>query len=189
MFFDNNIPANASGEAPYDPPSWQRPPDHLLPGILPVEQVVAASDEVVMAVECIEAYPTGFIVPIVLRRNPFRSDVRGLRPTPGQPPRFARLGIRYADGREAGRGEPHGQETIPKDPDGLPTEIYIAGSSFHGDGRSLRLPFWVHPLPPAGRVEIFALSEDFHLPEGTITVEGRDVRVAGHRAVTLWRAQ
>src|SRR4029453_6597543 len=53
------------------PPGWIAPPHNVLPGIAPVQLIVARTDETVAAVAAIQAYPAGFSFTLSLRlRNP-----------------------------------------------------------------------------------------------------------------------
>jgi hypothetical protein len=42
------------------PPAWLGPPHNVLPGIAPVQLIIARTDETVVAVAGIQAYPAGF---------------------------------------------------------------------------------------------------------------------------------
>jgi hypothetical protein len=92
------------------PPAWLGPPRNVLPGIAPVTLIVARSDQTVVAVTGVQAYPAGFGFTLNLRlrtvsareeqqfpylvdRAPFEAD-----PLPDE---FLRLGVQFADGRKA----------------------------------------------------------------------------------------
>jgi hypothetical protein len=49
------------------PPPWLGPPLNALPGIAPVELVIARTDETVVALAGIHAYPAGFDFSLCLR--------------------------------------------------------------------------------------------------------------------------
>jgi len=49
------------------PPAWIAPPHNVLPGIAPVQLIVARTDETVAAVAGIQAYPAGFSFTLSLR--------------------------------------------------------------------------------------------------------------------------
>jgi hypothetical protein len=92
------------------PPAWLGPPHNALPGIAPLELVIARTEETVVALAGIQAYPAGFgftlclrlrnvsareeqQFPYLLDRAPFGDD-----PFPDE---FFRFGVQFADGRKA----------------------------------------------------------------------------------------
>ena len=92
------------------PPAWIAPPHNVLPGIAPVQLIVARTDETVAAVAGIQAYPAGFSFTLSLRlrnlsvreeqRLPYLFDSTD----PEDDPRagdFLRFGVQFADGRKA----------------------------------------------------------------------------------------
>ena len=116
-------------------------------------------------------------------RNPYHGPVQE-RPAAGA--RFPRLGVRFGDGREAGRGELWERHTIPKGADGYPSEIFIGFGGSHGGLYSTRTSYWVHPLPPDGPLELFLSSEADGVHESIVTIDGASVRAASERSRTLW---
>src|SRR5215218_6779254 len=49
------------------PPAWLGPPHNVLPGIAPMELLVARTDQTVVAIASIQAYPAGFDFTLSLR--------------------------------------------------------------------------------------------------------------------------
>jgi hypothetical protein len=49
------------------PPAWLGSPHNVLPGIAPVELIIARTDETVVALAGIQAYPAGFGFTLCLR--------------------------------------------------------------------------------------------------------------------------
>jgi hypothetical protein len=49
------------------PPAWIGPPHNVLPGITPVQLIVARTDETVVAIAGIQAYPAGCSFTLSLR--------------------------------------------------------------------------------------------------------------------------
>jgi hypothetical protein len=92
------------------PPAWIRPPHNVLPGIAPVQLIVARTDETVVAIAGIQGYPAGFSFTLSLRlRNlsvreeqqlPYLFDSTDVEDDPlaGD---FLRFGVQFADGRKA----------------------------------------------------------------------------------------
>src|SRR5262245_25836504 len=63
-------PASVARAEVVSPPAWVGPPLNVLPGVVPVELIVARTDETVVAVSGIWAYPAGlrFTLSLRLRR-------------------------------------------------------------------------------------------------------------------------
>jgi hypothetical protein len=49
------------------PPAWLGPPHNVLPGVAPMELILARTDQTVVAIASIQAYPTGFDFTLSLR--------------------------------------------------------------------------------------------------------------------------
>jgi hypothetical protein len=111
-FFEPPAPSTAEVHRAMavSPPAWLGPPHNVLPGIAPVQLVIARTDETVVALAGIQAYPAGFgftlclrmrnvsareeqQFPYLLDRPPFEGD-----PLPDA---FLRFGVQFADGRKA----------------------------------------------------------------------------------------
>lgn len=102
--------------------------------------------------------------------------------------RLPRVGVRFADGRTAGReaslfGPP---QDVPKDDDGIPTVpvVRFTGSSRGAGGYHVRV--WVFPLPPEGLVEVHVALPGSDVPESTVVLDGALVRSAAERARVIW---
>ena len=103
-------PEGVSRAMVVSPPAWLGPPHNVLPGIAPVELVIARTDETVVALAGIQAYPAGFGFTLCLRlRNvsareeqqfPYLLDRAPLGGDP-LPDEFLRFGVQFADGRKA----------------------------------------------------------------------------------------
>ena len=60
-------PADAYRAVAVSPPAWIGPPHNVLPGIAPVQLLIARTDETVVAVAGIQSYPAGFSFTLSLR--------------------------------------------------------------------------------------------------------------------------
>lgn len=138
----------------YRSPAWAGPPDGALPGIVPLELVLARSDVAAVGVSHLAAYPAGFSFEVVAicsydldDADPFLFDARRARSRAGAgelPPEMLRLGVQFPDGTKATntggwRSEP-GEPTAPlMEPRG-------------GGGSDIRWKqeMWVWPLPQPG---------------------------------------
>ncbi|MDA8332184.1 MAG: hypothetical protein M0027_13490, partial [Candidatus Dormibacteraeota bacterium] len=101
----------ASRVSPQVRPEWVGPPDNVIPGALPLELLLAASETAVVALRGRAAYPTGFEFDLVARvkalpsaEEPNTSQFLVVSPeeiTNGKlPPRFLRFGLEFSDGRK-----------------------------------------------------------------------------------------
>jgi hypothetical protein len=91
-------------------PPWLGPPLNALPGIAPVELVIARTDETVVALAGIQAYPAGFGFTLCLRLRtvspreeqqfPYLLDRVPVEGGP-LPDELLRFGVQFADGRKA----------------------------------------------------------------------------------------
>ena len=160
---------------------------------MPVGEIVHRNDDTVAAIDYVRAYPNGFTLTIGIHTNPRDDGSAGatalLRVGGGHAAhaeRFPHVGIRFSDGRTAGRTATGGPHDTPRDADGIPTEPIIQMMGGGGGSHSYRFDFWVFPLPPDGPVEIFvslpAVSDD----EVKVVVDGGTIREAATRAVVVW---
>jgi len=147
-------------EPPPEPPQrveppWSGPPSGTLPGVVPLELVLARTDVAVVCITRVGAYPTGFEFDILTFSDsdaeedldPYMFGPRGRARRPTGPDTRLRLGVQFSDGAKAinvGAGPaiaPHGEE-----PQG-PVLRWQGGG---GGGGRWRQSHWMWPLPPGG---------------------------------------
>jgi hypothetical protein len=169
-------------------PVWDRPSEGTLPAIVPVGQIVGRSETAVVAVESLGVYPNGFTISIVVLPDPHLD--RGARHTTlvaglDMPvhDRYPRVGVRFADGRTAGRDV---LIVPPRDADGIPTEPIITMLGGGGGSRGYHFQVWVFPLPPDGPLDLYVVAPGDDGTEARLTLQGADVRAAAERAVVIW---
>jgi hypothetical protein len=173
------------------PPAWVGPPHNVLPGIAPVELIIARTEGTVVGIAGIRVYPEGFGFTLCLRLRsvsareeqhfPYVLDYRSLE---GEtlPEEFLRFGVQFADGRKATNldrppEDPHGQA-----PDGPVLQQHGGG----GGGAAWDIDYWVWPLPSAGPFAFVCAWPSRGIAESRAEVDaGMFLDVAG-RAVTLW---
>src|SRR5215211_3477051 len=84
----------------YRIPAWLRPPETMIPGIVPVELLLARTDTDAVLVTHLRAYPTGLEFILTARPHPDQLEQRGH--DPDRPHRFLYhdlwLELRFADG-------------------------------------------------------------------------------------------
>lgn len=152
-FFERPAPAREHGPQP-PPPPWSGPPHGLLPGVAPLEMVLAANERAAVFVGRCAVYPTGFELEVrVLLADGDASELdpslNGVHHRPGRSSSYEtmlRFGIEFADGGKATNvgGRFHGSA----EPDGP----VLSGQGGGGGGGRWRQDFWVWPLPPSGTV-------------------------------------
>lgn len=185
-------PRPPEGENRWAPPIWDRPSEGTLPTILPVGEIVHRGDVVVIELECLRVYPNGFTVHLLILANP-RLDplgpharlLHGVDPHLGH--RFPRLGVRFADGRTAGREATlFGASEVARDHEGIPTEPVLRFLGSSGGSHEYHLTAWVFPLPPEGPLEVHVALPESDVPESYVALEGGLVRAAAERARVIW---
>ena len=73
-FFEPPPPPPTMAPAEHRPP-WLAPPVNVLPGVVPVELLIARTEDTAVAVTGIRAYPTGFAFTVSIRlRRPLQQE-------------------------------------------------------------------------------------------------------------------
>lgn len=188
-FFDP--PPPDPGPAPRNRRSDHRhgPPRNVLPGVVPVEAVLARTDDVVVSVASLHVYPTGLTFElVVLARTPERGHgplggPLGLSWTgvgPGAPPDGLRLGVAFPDGRRATTLDERWPDDGPDDVVRIRPQGGGGSDTFHHVG------IWVTPLPPAGPLTFVCEWPAQGIPETRFVVDGADFAAAAGRALTVF---
>jgi hypothetical protein len=161
-------------------PSWAGAPDNWLPGIVPVSLVVARTDDLVVSVSKIAAYPDGFEFELTTAsRLPSEGPFPAAWPRQGAPGLL--VGLTYADGARAAVG---GSQA------GTPLSgLNLLEQGSRGSDTLQRRIIWASPLPPSGPVTFVAAWPDRGLSEATVELDGALLQDAAERAVELWPEQ
>jgi hypothetical protein len=155
-FFEQPVVAVAPEPPRYRMPPWVRSPEGTLPGIVPLELVLARTDKVAVCVAQIAAYPAGFELELTTMASDDARECDPMlfgphhhrgprRPGADIPREMLRFGVQFADGSKATntgarfRG-PHDNPAGPV--------MHPGGGG--GGGASWRQTLWVWPLPPPG---------------------------------------
>lgn len=180
------LPPERPGRPPSPRPGYG-PPDGVLGEPVGGRQILARTDSVVVAVDRVVAYPTGFELGITVRmpggsgQRSFdgtrQREWRGASAFPGE---SLRVVVVFADDRRStaenfGRGsdaEPVGIRLVP----------------MHGSGTDTRFDqrFWVEPLPPAGPLGVVVEWERRGIPETRVDLDAGAIVDAAARAEALW---
>lgn len=138
-------------------PVWLGPPDNEAGVVVPLNVVLARSDEVAVALLSATAFSTGFELAATVRtreqldalHEAFVSHRR--RRSAELEPELFRFGVEFADGRKATNlGHPFHRDQEDEDPS-QPVLLQRGGG---GGGRSWQMNWWVWPLPPTGSLAL-----------------------------------
>jgi hypothetical protein len=173
------------------PPAWLGPPHNVLPGIAPVELIIARTNETVVAIAGIRVYPEGFGFTLSLRLRtvsvreeqqfPYLLD-RVAFEGDALPDEFLRFGVQFADGRKATN-----LDRPPYDPEGqAPDRPVLHQHGGGGGGATWDMEYWVWPLPPAGPFAFVCEWPGRGIGESRAEIDAGLIVEAAGRAVTLW---
>ena len=137
---------------------WEGPPENVVGGASALQVVVARSDDAVVLVTEVEAYPTGFSFELTLRwrgallerltGGPMQHLVEPIYLPSGElAPEFLRFGVRFSDGSKASNVAIAPPPGGPDEPPEGPTLEWRGGGSSRGVWNETA---WVWPLPPPG---------------------------------------
>jgi hypothetical protein len=149
QFFERPRPTEHPTPLPPSPP-WTGPPHGVLPGVAPLELVIAANARAAVYVGRCSVYATGFELELRVLLAP---DAGELDPSLNGPyhrrggdnySEMLRFGVEFSDGRKATNVD--GRGYARNEPDGP----VLWGMGGGGGGGRWRQDFWVWPLPPSG---------------------------------------
>jgi hypothetical protein len=182
-------PSLSLAEAEYQQPVWLGPPANVVPGVVPVELLIARTDQTAVAVIGVRAYPTGFGFTLSLRvrrRSARQQQVFSPLDAPFEgnqiPDDFLRFGVQFADGGKATnlpRYDLHHDDTEPDPP-------VLTAHGGGGGGLAWDMDQWVWPLPPAGPLAFVCEWPARQIGESRVELDARLVLQAAERAATLW---
>lgn len=194
-FFDDPVPPAPppDDEHPeFAPPPWWGAPSNVIPGVAPVEVLLARSDKAAVALGGMWAFPTGLKFTLYVRtRDLDRAEERlmhrtlmgrhelddELRPDPDG----LRFGVLFADGAKVTTldDQPFGLDSEPERP------VLHQGGGGGGSG-AFEWDFWLWPLPPPGPLVFVCAWPALAVPETGVELDAAPLREAAGRAVTLW---
>jgi hypothetical protein len=192
-FFEPPPPPPPERERRWAPPLWDRPSEGTLPALVPVGEIVHRGDDMVAEIQHLCVYPNGFTINLLILGNPHRATAATghlmmLGAGADWARRVPRIGVRFADGRTAGRraaGFP-GAFDVAKDEQGIPTEPIVRMAGGGGGSGGYHLGVWVYPLPPPGPLEVYVSLPAAGVEETKVVLDGGAVRAAADRARVIW---
>ena len=159
-------------------------PENEVPVALPLNTVLARTDDVAIALQRLSVYTTGVSFDLVVRLRPDAARTGGLGLDElfwghGRGQHGFLLGVEFADGRRAsnltGRPGP-----VPGD------EIVFTPGGGSGGEASVEQSWWLNPLPPEGPLRIVVRCPELGIDERSIVVDGTAIRAAAPAVVVLW---
>jgi hypothetical protein len=169
--------------APHGPPG---PPYTVLGEPLAGHTVVARAEALVIAVDRLVAYPTGFEFGITVRTHDVPvsgsfDEVRrrawsGSSAFPGE---SLQVGVVFADGRRSFF------ENFPSNRMGT-GDLRLVPMGGGGTQNRIDQRFWVEPLPPPGPLGVVVQWDGRGLPETRADLDAGAIVAAASRAETLW---
>ena len=165
---DADLPVRPEPRRPVRPDRLHPgPPDHVLGQPVPTQVIIARTPTVVVAVDRVVAYPSGFELGVTVRPQD--------EPVPGS----FDTGHRRTWGGTAAFA---GQSLVVR-LDGNLTVFPVSGS---GTQTRFDQRFWVMPLPPPGPVGVIVEWPARDLPAARADLDGSAIVDAAARAETLW---
>jgi hypothetical protein len=171
----------------YRIPPWLRPPEAMVPGVVPVELLLGRTDIDALLVTGLRAYPTGLEFALTVRPHPDQLQQR--RHDADRPHRFAYrdlwLELRFADGQTAGNHPRYWPRTFEiQQPD--PPLLYCHGGG--GSERRWRSRHWLWGLPPPGPLAFVCTWPAGQLQASGVEIDANLILEAAARAVPVWPA-
>lgn len=171
--------------ARYRSKPWHGPPPGTVPATVPVDRVVARSDDVAIAVTSLEVYPAGLQLAIVAFARPDTEQRDGLdlalfhhQHSRGElSDEVLRVGVAYADGRKATNLQ-HEFAFPRPDEDGVVFRTEGGG----GGGDRYAQTYWIWPIPPEGPLSVVCQWPAHRIPVSRLDIDGDLIRNAAGRA-------
>ncbi|HLH66765.1 MAG TPA: hypothetical protein VKV27_13790 [Solirubrobacteraceae bacterium] len=195
-FFSPPPPAPTEPRARHRPPVWSGPPHGTLPGVVPLELVLARSDRAAVCVSRLCAYPTGLGLDLLvftadededdelldpLLFGPRHHRARG-RAGKGLPDEMLRFGVQFSDGRRATNIGARGGVR----PDGEPTGPVLSQGGGGGGGGRWHQSLFLWPLPPPGPLLLACEWPAAGIPLTGHELDSAPVHDAARRAQTIF---
>ena len=195
-FFQPPPPPPPEERVRHRPPEWAGPPHGTLPGVVPLELVLARSVVAAVYVTWLGAYPTGVEFDLMTVSAP-REDEEALDPMLFGPHRhhlrrrgaseeipdeMLRFGVEFADGRRATNTGGGGLSRSDAEPEG---PVLHSGGGGGGGGRWHQVMF-LWPLPPPGPLALVCEWPAAGIPLTRQDIDAGKIRDAAQRAQVIF---
>ncbi len=159
-------------------PSWARPVG-TIPGVVPLELVLAHAGGTTLAIPALHVYPAGLAFELwALRDDAVAGPADPREPFPDGRPE---LGVELPDGRRLREADGLDEEQ-PRAPD---RAVLFSGGGSSSDG-SMRISYWLWPFPRAGRWSIVVRWPRVGIGETRTTLDAAPLVDAAERAQVLF---
>jgi hypothetical protein len=178
--------------------AWQRPPSDVLGQPVPIQQFVARTDQAVVALRDVIAFPEGcsFSLHMVIRRDSLDEPAwHALLGSHAETDPFVtpfgddlKFGVRFPDGLRATTYEHAFRDWAhPTDRPEPPTLIEAGGTSAGGDqSYQTHRRLWLWPLPPAESFEFVIEWRSMGIDQTSIQLNGSAIVHAAGQAMPYW---
>lgn len=157
-------------------------PDNEIPVSVPLNAVLARTDQAAIAVASAQVYSTGVALDLAVRCR--ASVVPEHRHLPELvfahgPESSLLVGLELADGRRVSNiQEFHG---VPG-----PDEVFFHPAGGGGGRLSVEQSWWLSPVPPAGPLHVVVRCEPLGIPETRTVLDAGPLAAAASGVVELW---
>jgi hypothetical protein len=158
-------------------------PDHELPVSVPLNAVLARTEQVAIALVGAQVFTTGVLLELALRCRasalPERGRLTELLFTRGNGTPDLLLGLELADGRRLSNAEEFR---------GVPAadEAFFHPAGGNGGPLAMDETWWLSPVPPAGPLRIVVRCDPMGIAETTTVLDGALLADAAAGVVELW---
>jgi hypothetical protein len=174
------------------------PEGRWLGGVVPVEEIIGASEQAAIGVRRIVAYPDGFQLDVVAWvRKPERRRRRrflmshgimlqdhgyGYRDEDGTVAKdLVRFGVQFPDG-----GKVTNLDRGPGWPDATEPMHGMSGRGGSSSDSEAEQDFWIWPVPESGDIELVCEWPGYGIGDSRLTISGDELRAAAGRARLVW---
>ena len=190
-------PPDELPEVEYRRPAWVEPPPDMVPGVVPVELILARTPQRAIGLSGIRAYPTGFACTLHMRLREvvpgeqsnfgaFNMLSDAVDPAGEFADYYLRFGVGFADGRKATNLD-HRRD-LDEIPSPDPPTLWLVGRESY-DRLSWEVDVWVWGLPPPGPLAFVCEWPARDIPESRVEIDAGLVLEAADRAVPIWPGQ
>jgi hypothetical protein len=192
-FFDVDRPAEPE-TVPEEKP-WDSQTAPWVGGVVPLEAVVARSDDAAVVVSRIEAYPYGLHMTVraCLHRSVSRRRSEGVGrhmgcwdqdPDAPIPAEFLRVGLEWPDGGKATNLNAVWTRTSPP----LDQTHGMESQGGGGGNNEYSSHFWCWPTPSEGQLRLVVEWPAFGISETDFMIDGAAIGQAARRARPVWES-
>ena len=172
--------SSVSGEGP-DDEFYRRmsPPDNEIPVAVPLNRMLARTEDAAVALIGTQVYTTGltFTLVVRVRRGTLPMDhLHQLMWGPGNGPPAFLVGLELADGRRVDNIPGHGS---------VDDLVFTQGGG-SGSEVSVDQEWWLHPMPPEGPLRIVVRCAPLGIEDTVTEIDTAAVNRAAERVEVLW---